>query len=130
MVFNSGHPRGGDKCSKHAAAKVHTAPLTPTNEENQMKTAFAAVIIAIPLCISAMTASAEEKAAATQQNKMATCNKEAGDKKGDERKAFMKECLTDKQARQQDKMKSCNKEAEGKKGDERKAFISDCLKKQ
>ncbi|MCE2724639.1 MAG: PsiF family protein [Burkholderiales bacterium] len=77
-----------------------------------------------------MTASAEEKAAATQQNKMATCNKEAGDKKGDERKAFMKECLTDKQARQQDKMKSCNKEAEGKKGDERKAFMSDCLKKQ
>ena len=29
-----------------------------------------------------------------QQSKMATCNHEAADKKGDERKAFMKECLS------------------------------------
>ena len=29
-----------------------------------------------------------------QQSKMATCNKDAADKKGDERKAFMKECLS------------------------------------
>ena len=28
-----------------------------------------------------------------QQNKMATCNKEATGKKGDERKQFMSECL-------------------------------------
>lgn len=28
-----------------------------------------------------------------QQSKMGTCNKEAGDMKGDERKAFMSECL-------------------------------------
>jgi hypothetical protein len=33
-----------------------------------------------------------------QQSKMGTCNKEAGDKKGDERKAFMKECLSAKPA--------------------------------
>ena len=33
-------------------------------------------------------------AATEQQNKMATCNKEATGKKGDERKAFMKECLS------------------------------------
>lgn len=33
-----------------------------------------------------------------QQNKMKTCNKEAADKKlkGDERKAFMKSCLSNK----------------------------------
>ena len=31
-----------------------------------------------------------------QQSKMTTCNKEASDKKGDERKAFMKECLSAK----------------------------------
>ena len=32
----------------------------------------------------------------TQQDKMKSCNKEAGDKKlkGDERKAFMKDCLS------------------------------------
>lgn len=33
------------------------------------------------------------KAPTAQQSKMATCNTEAGDKKGDERKAFMKQCL-------------------------------------
>lgn len=71
-----------------------------------------------------------------QQEKMKNCNKEAGEKdlKGDERKAFMKECLSAKaaapQANQRDKMKTCNKEAgdKGLKGDERKAFMSDCLK--
>lgn len=37
-------------------------------------------------------------AKSSQQNKMKTCNKEAGDKKlkGDERKAFMKSCLSNK----------------------------------
>ena len=33
-------------------------------------------------------------AANEQQNKMATCNKDATGKKGDERKAFMRECLS------------------------------------
>ncbi len=37
-------------------------------------------------------------AQSTQQNKMKTCNKDAADKmlKGDERKAFMKSCLSNK----------------------------------
>lgn len=70
-----------------------------------------------------------------QQNKMATCNKDAEGKKGDERKAFMKSCLSakaepvaDPKTAQQNKMKTCNAEATGKKGDERKAFMSECLK--
>jgi psiF repeat len=66
-----------------------------------------------------------------QQSKMAMCNKEAEGKKGDERKAFMKECLSaSKKDTQQNKMKTCNAEAKesGKKGDERKAFMSECLK--
>ena len=75
-------------------------------------------------------------AASEQQNKMATCNKEAAGKKGDERKAFMKECLSNKPAEepkpamnaQQSKMGACNKEAKDKKGDERKKFMSECLK--
>ena len=76
------------------------------------------------------------RAATEQQNKMATCNKEATGKKGDERKAFMKDCLSKKPAEepkpamnsQQNKMVTCNKEAAGKKGDERKKFMSECLK--
>ena len=51
------------------------------------------------------------------------------DKKGDERKAFMKECLRAKKATQQEKMKTCNVDAKGMKGDERKKFMSECLKK-
>jgi opacity protein-like surface antigen len=65
-----------------------------------------------------------------QQERMKQCNADAGDKKGDERKAFMSKCLSEKKASQQDKMKSCNKEAGEKKlaGDERKKFMSSCLK--
>lgn len=71
-----------------------------------------------------------------QQSKMTSCNQEAGSRKGDERKAFMKECLSAKPAAaadgrkaQQEKMKTCNASAAGKKGDERKAFMQECLKK-
>ncbi|MEK9141259.1 MAG: PsiF family protein [Nitrospirota bacterium] len=80
-------------------------------------------------------------AAPAQQNKMKVCNEQAntkgfGEGKGDERKTFMKECLSAKPERsegekgnQQNKMKTCNKEAGDKKlkGDERKQFMSDCL---
>ena len=70
-----------------------------------------------------------------QQERMKSCNKEAGDKKGDDRKKFMSSCLkgetagaSAKQTAQQNKMKDCNKQAEGKKGDDRKKFMSSCLK--
>ena len=74
-----------------------------------------------------------------QHNKMTACNERAnakgfGEGKGEERKAFMKECLSAKSAEstkgnQQNKMKMCNKEAGEKKlkGDERKTFMSTCL---
>ncbi|HEX3639398.1 MAG: hypothetical protein QOC89_720 [Paraburkholderia sp.] len=68
----------------------------------------------------------------SQQTKMADCNKQATGKKGDDRAAFMKTCLSAKPAAaapmsQQDKMKACNVQATGKKGDDRKAFMSTCL---
>jgi hypothetical protein len=77
--------------------------------------------------------------ATPQQEKMKTCNADAKTKNlaGDERKAFMKECLSNKPAApadgktaQQNKMKTCNGDAKAKalKGDERKAFMSSCLK--
>jgi ribosomal protein S3AE len=79
--------------------------------------------------------------AGEQQDKMKSCNAEAKTKdlKGDERKAFMKTCLSAKPASeasassakttQQEKMKSCNADAKTKalKGDERKAFMKSCL---
>lgn len=68
-------------------------------------------------------------AQSAQQSLMGTCNKEAGDKKGQERKDFMKSCLSDGKKRQQEKMKTCNAEVKGMKGDERKKMLSECLKK-
>jgi hypothetical protein len=82
------------------------------------------------------TYAADAKEPTAQQSKMKTCNADAKDKKGDERKAFMKECLSAKPAAapeaakgtpQQQKMKSCNAEAKDKKGDERKKFMKECL---
>jgi len=77
----------------------------------------------------------------SQQDKMKTCNADAARKglKGDERKAFMKNCLAsrnDAKAEkkavipQQEKMKKCNADAGAKKlkGDQRKRFMSECLK--
>ena len=86
---------------------------------------------ALALAVFALNAqAADDKKPTAQQSKMGECNKDAGDKKGDERKAFMKTCLSAKKATQQDKMKTCNADAKGKalKGDERKKFMSDCLK--
>jgi opacity protein-like surface antigen len=78
----------------------------------------------------AADAPATSPKATAQQSKMGECNAQAGARKGDERKAFMKECLSAKKPTQQDKMKTCNKEAGEKKlkGDERKKFMRDCLK--
>ena len=106
-----------------------------------MKHILAVLLLAVPFCLNPALA------ATAQQTKMGTCNKEATGKKGDERKAFMKQCLSAKPAAeataaaapaavapaaaatQQSKMKSCNADATGKKGDERKAFMKECLKK-
>ncbi len=81
---------------------------------------------------------ADTKAPTAQQGKMKTCNADAKTKalQGDERKAFMKDCLSAKPAAaadgktaQQGKMKTCNADAKTKAllGDERKKFMKECL---
>ena len=94
-------------------------------------------LIALGACLSFGAAQAQDKGAApakaptAQQGKMATCNKDAGEKKGDDRKAFMKECLSASAPRmtQQEKMKTCNVGASDKKlkGDDRKTYMKSCL---
>jgi len=90
------------------------------------------------LACAQAAAPASTPVATAQQNKMLSCNADAKAKelKGDERKAFMKECLSakaeakaERKATQQDKMKTCNADAKTKelKGDERKAFMKECL---
>ena len=97
----------------------------------------ATMALALPLAW-ANDAPAKEKT--PQQNRMAQCNQDAKAKalKGDERKTFMKQCLSNKPVAeaaadkassvQQGKMKACSDQARGKKGEERKAFMTDCLK--
>jgi hypothetical protein len=98
------------------------------------------LIVLIALCGGTLSfaqttaPAAAEKTPTAQQNRMKACNEEAGDQKGEQRKAFMKRCLSgaqpDGRVKQQEKMKSCNKAAGDKalKGDERKQFMSECLK--
>ncbi|HET7524801.1 MAG TPA: PsiF family protein [Burkholderiaceae bacterium] len=87
-------------------------------------------VLALSLAAASLTAQAadEKKQPTAQQDKMTQCNKDAGEMKGDERKAFMSKCLSAKKPTQQEKMTQCNKDAGEMKGDERKAFMSKCLK--
>jgi hypothetical protein len=89
-----------------------------------------AIIAVLSLALGANAAIA----ANSQQSKMTDCNKQAGDKKGDDRKAFMKSCLSASSPAaasapmtQQQKMTACNQQAADKKGDDRKAFMKSCL---
>jgi hypothetical protein len=63
-----------------------------------------------------------------QQERMKTCNTKAADKKGDERKTFMKECLSNEKKTYDNKMGACNTKSKGMKGEEHKRFMSDCMK--
>jgi hypothetical protein len=99
-----------------------------------MRTVLAmAVAVSLVAGTLSITSAADEKKATPQQERMKACNTQAGDKKGDERKAFMSQCLkgeTAKPMTQQEKMKKCNADASAKslKGEDRKAFMSECLK--
>ena len=101
-----------------------------------------AVNIGVAVAATDETKKVPSAAQLEHQDKMKSCNKDAKEKalKGDERKAFMKSCLSGKagsvepaatKSTQQDRMKACSKDAKDKalKGDERKKFMSECLKK-
>ena len=93
-----------------------------------------AACIAIMFSPAAFAADAKgDQEPTAQQVRMKECNQKAGDKKGDERKGFMSDCLAGKEpapkaTAQQERMKSCNQKATDMKGDDRKKFMSACLK--
>ena len=116
-----------------------------------MKKLLTLLALGLSLAVGSAHA-ADEKAPATQQNRMKTCNAEAKGKKGDEHKQFMKDCLSGKPAAaakaapataatpaspaaeakpagQNHKMKTCAAEGKGKKGEEHKQFMKECLSK-
>jgi hypothetical protein len=99
------------------------------------------LLIAACLVLPVAAMATDENKMTPQQQKKASCNKDAGEKNltGDERKKFMSDCLKadsgaaagDKHlTAQQQRMSTCSKEAGDKKlaGDDRKKFMSTCLK--
>ena len=92
------------------------------------------MLAATGVLLLAMSAQAQN----TQQDKMKTCNAQAKTQSlsGDDRKSFMKTCLSTQPAAspklnsQQQKMKQCNADAKTQKltGADRKTFMSTCLK--
>lgn len=92
----------------------------------QLLPLIAAMGLALSMGMGA--AHAAEGAKTAQQTKMATCNASAAGKKGDERKAFMKECLSAKPAAA-DATGACDKSAADKKlaGAAKTSFIKKCM---
>jgi hypothetical protein len=84
----------------------------------------AAAVLALGFVLSAPSAFA----ANNQQSKMTDCDNQAGDKKGDDRKAFMKSCMSATPMTQQERIAACNKKATGKTGSDRKAYMKTCLR--
>lgn len=100
-----------------------------------MKIRASIAAIALGAALSVTFGATPVLAANSQQSKMTTCNASAAGKTGDDRKAFMKDCLSATPAAaapmtQQQKMSACNTASTGKKGDDRKAFMKDCLSKK
>lgn len=58
----------------------------------------AMILMTAVLALSFNVAHADDKGANPQQNRMAACNKQAEGKKGEERKQFMSQCLSNKPA--------------------------------
>jgi hypothetical protein len=72
--------------------------LTPTLTGTSMKKLISlmALAFAFSMSMSPLVHAADGDAKTAQQSKMGACNKDAEGKKGDERKAFMKDCLSAK----------------------------------
>jgi hypothetical protein len=85
-------------------------------------------IVAGAFAVATSAFAADAPAPNSQQTKMKTCNAQAGDKKGDERKAFMKTCLSAAPAKPESKMSMCNKKTAGMAKEERAKAQSECMK--
>jgi len=94
-----------------------------------MKRLFAlAIISAFVFAAAPVSAADPPKDPNAQQERMKDCNALAGDKKGDERKAFMKTCLSAAPAKPESKMAMCNKKTAGLAKEERAKAQSECMK--
>ena len=100
-----------------------------------MKKLFSLMALGQALSVGSTFATSDTGAAETaddkgrQQTRVAACSGAAKGMKGDERRTFIRSCLSiDGKAPRQAKLTICNVEAKGLKGDERKTYMSNCLK--
>jgi len=96
-----------------------------------MKKLFALALLGLFACGSALAADTSKTtsdAKNSQQEKMKACNDQAGDKKGDERKAFMKTCLSAKPEKSKSKMAMCNEKTKGMSKADADKTRSECMK--
>ena len=82
-----------------------------------------------PAAAGTATGTTTPAATNSQQDKMKECNAKAGDMKGDDRKAFMKTCLSaTPPAKPQSKMAECNAKTKGMSKPDADKARSDCMK--
>jgi psiF repeat len=97
------------------------------------------VVVLLLLAMSAGLPAVADNQGPSQQDKMKACNNLADNKglKGDDRKAFIQDCLSKagsqpvNQMSQQDKMNVCKNLADKKNlaGSDRRSFLKDCMNK-
>jgi hypothetical protein len=90
-----------------------------------MKTLIALTLAGLFACGSAFAADTKMT---PQQEKMKACNAEATGKTGDERKAFMKTCLSPTPPKMQTNNAMSNNNTAGMKAEERAKAQSECMK--
>jgi len=105
------------------------APAAIARESNAVKTLVAILIAGCVGLAAAPCIAADAATPNPQQERMKTCNAKAGDKKGDERKKFMSDCLSAEKKVYDSKMSECNTKSKGMKAEERNKFMSECMKK-
>jgi pentapeptide MXKDX repeat protein len=116
------------------SAFAQTPPKTDAPKTDAAKTDAAKTDAAKTDTAKTDTAKTDTAKTNPQQEKMKACNAQAGDKKGDDRKAFMKTCLSAKPmaaaapAKPESKMAMCNKKTAGMNKEDRAKAQSECMK--
>jgi hypothetical protein len=109
---------------------TRAASAAAAMESHPVKNILAIVLAGAVGIVAVPSLAADAATPNPQQERMKTCNAKATDKKGDERKKFMSECLSAEKKADDNKMAECNTKSKGMKGDERNKFMSECLKKK
>jgi hypothetical protein len=109
---------------------TRAASAAAAMESHPLKNILAIVLAGAVGFVAVPSLAADAATPNPQQERMKTCNAKATDKKGDERKKFMSECLSAEKKADDNKMAECNAKSKGMKADERNKFMSECLKKK